>query len=127
MAGLALAAGAPDGKGVTAIETRAAIDKTASAEAVDALARQNVVAIVGPIKGSSVDEAAARAESLGVPLISLATNADLRKSSRFVFRISVQRCTCMFQPRYFPPASATTSAVCDALTATWCSKPLSQM
>jgi len=87
VAGLALAAGAPDGKGVTAIETRAAVDKTSSAEAVDALARANVVAIVGPIKGSSVDEAGARAESLGVPLISLATNADLRKSSRFVFHI----------------------------------------
>jgi ABC-type branched-subunit amino acid transport system substrate-binding protein len=87
VAGLGLAAGAPDGKGVAAIETRAAIDKTQSAEAVDALARQNVIAIVGPIKGSSVDAAAARAESLGVPLISLATNADLRTSGTFVFHI----------------------------------------
>ncbi len=87
VAGLALAAGAPDGKGVTAIETRAAIDKTASAEAVDALANQNVVAIVGPIKGTSVDAATARAESLGVPLISLATNADLRTTGRFIFHI----------------------------------------
>lgn len=87
VAGLALAAGAPDGKGVTAIETRAAIDETATAEAVDTLARQNVVAIVGPIKGSTVDIAAGRAESLGVPLISLATNAELRSGGRFVFHI----------------------------------------
>jgi branched-chain amino acid transport system substrate-binding protein len=87
VAGLALAAGAPDGKGVTAIETRAAVDKTASAEAVDALAGQRVVAIIGPIKGSSVDAATARAESLGVPLISLATNADLRTGGRFTFHI----------------------------------------
>jgi len=87
VAGLALAAGAPDGKGVTAIETRAAIDKTQSAEAVDALARAGVVAVIGPIKGSSVDEASARAESLGVPLISLATNADLRKGGKYVFHI----------------------------------------
>ena len=87
VAGLALAAGAPDGKGVTAIETRAAVDKTASAEAVDALARQNAVAIIGPIKGSSVDAASARAESLSVPLISLATNAELRTSGKFTFHI----------------------------------------
>ena len=87
VAGLGLAAGAPDGQGVTAIETRAAIDKTTSAEAVDALAKQNVVAIVGPIKGSSVDAAAARAENLGVPLISLSTNSELRTSGRFTFHI----------------------------------------
>jgi branched-chain amino acid transport system substrate-binding protein len=87
VAGLGLAAGAPDGKGVVAIETRAAIDKTQSAEAVDALARQNVIAIIGPIKGSSVDAASARAESLGVPLISLATNAELRTGGKFVFHI----------------------------------------
>ncbi|HUS29351.1 MAG TPA: penicillin-binding protein activator [Kofleriaceae bacterium] len=87
VAGLGLAAGAPDGKGVAAIETRAAIDKTQSAEAVDALARQNALAIIGPVKGSSVDMAAGRAESLGIPLISLATNADLRTTGKFVFHI----------------------------------------
>ncbi len=87
VAGLGLAAGAPVGKGVDAIETRAAVDKTQSAEAVDALARQNVIAIVGPIKGSSVDVASARAESLGVPLISLATNAETRTTGKFVFHI----------------------------------------
>jgi ABC-type branched-subunit amino acid transport system substrate-binding protein len=87
VAGLGLAAGAPDGKGVAAIETRAAIDKTQSAEAVDALARQNALAIIGPIKGSSVDASAGRAENLGLPLISLATNADLRTTGKFTFHI----------------------------------------
>src|SRR5690606_5300550 len=87
VAGLGLAAGASDGKGIAAIETRIGVDTTTSAAAVDQLARQNVIAIVGPIKAASVDAAAARAESLGVPLISLATNADQRTSGRFVFHI----------------------------------------
>ncbi len=87
VAGFGLAAGAPDGKGVVAIETRAAVDKTASAQAVDALARENVIAIVGPIENASVDAASARAESLGVPMISLATTAEQRATGRFTFHI----------------------------------------
>lgn len=87
VAGFGLAAGAPDGKGVVAIETRAAVDKTSSAEAVDALARQNVVAIVGPIDNASVDGATTRAESLGVPIITLATTAEQRPVGRFIFHI----------------------------------------
>ena len=87
VAGFGLAAGAPDGKGIVAIETRAAVDKTTSAEAVDALARQNVVAILGPIDNASVDGATSRAESLGVPIITLATTAEQRPSGRFIFHI----------------------------------------
>ena len=87
VAGLGLAAGAPDGKGIVAIETRVGVDKTTSAEAVDALARANVVAIVGPIDNASVDGASARAESLGIPLISLATTAEQRPTGRFIFHI----------------------------------------
>jgi len=87
IAGLGLAAGAPDGKGVVAIETRAAVDKTTSAEAVDALARQNVIAIIGPIGKDSVDGASARAENLGVPMISLSTSAEQRTTGRFIFHI----------------------------------------
>jgi ABC-type branched-subunit amino acid transport system substrate-binding protein len=87
VAGLGLAAGSPDGKGVVAIETRAAVDKTTSAQAVDALAQQNVVAIIGPIGKESVDGASARAENLGVPMISLSTSAEQRTSGRFVFHI----------------------------------------
>jgi ABC-type branched-subunit amino acid transport system substrate-binding protein len=87
VAGLGLAAGAPDGKGVVAIETRAAIDKTTSAEAVDALAQKNVIAIIGPIGKDSVDGASARAENLGIPMISLSTSAEQRPTGRFIFHI----------------------------------------
>ncbi|HEU4614867.1 MAG TPA: penicillin-binding protein activator [Kofleriaceae bacterium] len=87
VAGFGLAAGAPDGKGVVAIETRAALDKTAAAQAVDTLANQNVIAIVGPIENASVDAASGRAESLGVPMISLATTAEQRATGRFTFHI----------------------------------------
>ena len=87
VAGLGLAAGAPDGKGIVAIETRAAVDKTTSAEAVDVLARQNVIAIIGPIGKDSVDGASARAENLGVPMISLSTSAEQRPTGRFIFHI----------------------------------------
>jgi ABC-type branched-subunit amino acid transport system substrate-binding protein len=87
VAGLGLAAGATDGKGVAAIETRAAVDKDGAAAAVDQLAGQNVIAIVGPIEGLAVDAAAGRAEGLGVPLISLATAPEQRANGRFVFHI----------------------------------------
>jgi ABC-type branched-subunit amino acid transport system substrate-binding protein len=86
-AGLGLAAGAPDGKGVVAIETRAAADKTAAAEQVDALAQKNVVAIVGPVSDSMTDAAAGRAEGLGVPLVSMTAHAEGRTTGRFVFHI----------------------------------------
>ncbi|HUJ58255.1 MAG TPA: penicillin-binding protein activator [Kofleriaceae bacterium] len=87
IAGLGLAAGALDGKGVVAIETRAAPDKTAAAEVVDQLANDNVIAIVGPIDGAAVDAAGGRAEGLGVPLLSLATAPEQRATGRFVFHI----------------------------------------
>ncbi|HEY1558993.1 MAG TPA: penicillin-binding protein activator [Kofleriaceae bacterium] len=87
VAGMALVAGAPDGKGVAAVETRIAIDPTTSAEAVDELARGRVVAIVGPIEADDVDEAGKRAEALGVPLLSLATSAGHTAGGRFVFHI----------------------------------------
>ncbi|HTR52898.1 MAG TPA: penicillin-binding protein activator [Kofleriaceae bacterium] len=87
VAGLGLVAGAPDGKGVAAIETRVALDTTAAEEAVDELARGRVVAIVGPIEKHAVDAAAVRAEGLGVPLISLATASEQRAGGRFVFHV----------------------------------------
>ena len=87
VAGLALAAGAPTGQGVAAVETRVAADPGSSGEAVDQLAGQNVIAIIGPIDGKSVDAAGARAEGLGVPLLSLATAPEQRFSGRFVFHI----------------------------------------
>jgi ABC-type branched-subunit amino acid transport system substrate-binding protein len=87
VAGLGLAAGAPDGNGAVAIETRAAVDGATSAAAVDALARQNVVALIGPISKESVESASVRAEGLGIPMISLSTSAEQRTSGRFVFHI----------------------------------------
>jgi ABC-type branched-subunit amino acid transport system substrate-binding protein len=87
VAGLGLAAGAPTGKGVAAIETRKAVDQTEAAAAVDDLASKNVVAIIGPIDGSSVDAAAARAGDHQVPLISLATAPEQRATGAFVFHV----------------------------------------
>ena len=85
--GLGLAAGVSDGKGIAAVEVRAAPDKDASALAVDDLAKANVIAIVGPIEGDSVEQAAQRAESLGVPLLSLAARPEKITSGRFVFHM----------------------------------------
>jgi ABC-type branched-subunit amino acid transport system substrate-binding protein len=87
IAGLGLAAGAPSGTGVAAIETRKAVDQTEAAAAVDDLASKNVVAIIGPIDGASVDAAAARAGDHQVPLISLATAPEQRTSGAYVFHV----------------------------------------
>ena len=87
IAGLSLAAGAPTGKGVAAIETRKAVDQSEAAAAVDELAGKNVVAIIGPIEGASVDAAAARAGDHQVPLISLATAPEQRATGPFVFHV----------------------------------------
>ena len=87
LAGLGLAAGAPTGKGVAAIETRKAVDQSEAAAAVDDLAARNVVAIIGPIEGASVDAAAARAADHQLPLISLATAPEQRVTGPFVFHV----------------------------------------
>jgi ABC-type branched-subunit amino acid transport system substrate-binding protein/tetratricopeptide (TPR) repeat protein len=86
-AGLGLAAGASGGGGVAAIEIRSAADASAAALAVEHLAKQNVVAIIGPIDGASVDAAGGRAEGLGVPLLSLAARPEERTTGRFVFHL----------------------------------------
>lgn len=87
VAGLGLAAGVADGKGITAVEVRAAQDADSSALAVEELARANVIAVVGPIDSSSVDAAGTRADSLGVPLLSLSTAAEKNATGRFVFHM----------------------------------------
>lgn len=86
-AGLGLAAGAADAAGVVAIEIRTAPDAAAAVAAVEELAKQNVVAIVGPIDGSSVDAAGGRAEGLGVPLLSLTGRPEERTTGKFVFHV----------------------------------------
>jgi ABC-type branched-subunit amino acid transport system substrate-binding protein len=87
IAGLGLAAGAPTGKGVAAIETRKAVDQSEAAAAVDDLAAKNVVAIIGPIEGASVDAAAARAADHQLPLISLSTAPEQRATGPYVFHV----------------------------------------
>lgn len=87
VAGLGLAAGVSDGKGVAPVEIRAANDAGAAEVAVEDLARANVIAVIGPIDSASVDAAGARAEALGVPLLSLSTAAEKNQTSRFVFHM----------------------------------------
>lgn len=87
VAGLGVASGVADGKGVAAIELRTASDAEAAALAVEELARAGAVAVVGPIDSASVDAAGRRAESLGIPLLSLSTAAEKNGGSRFVFHI----------------------------------------
>lgn len=94
-AGLGLAAGAPGGKGAAAIEVRPADDPDAAVLAVENLARANVVAVIlGVPDGAAVDDAAARAESLGLPLLTLHPQPDKRATGRYVFHMwhpAVQR------------------------------------
>lgn len=86
-AGLGMAAGVSDGKGIAAVEVRTAIDADASAVAVEELARNNVIAVVGPIDSGAVDAAGRRAESLQLPLLSLSTAAEKHTGSTFVFHM----------------------------------------
>ena len=86
-AGLGMAAGVSDGKGIAAVEVRSAADADASVAAVEDLAKSNVIAIVGPIDSGAVDAAGSRAESLGVPMLSLSTAAEKHTGSKFVFHI----------------------------------------
>src|SRR5262249_23480639 len=87
VAGLGLAAGVGDGTAVAAVEVRAAGDGDAVARAVEDLARANVVAIVGPTDKDAVDAAGPRAESLGVPLLSLSGRAEKHAVWRTVFHM----------------------------------------
>ena len=86
-AGLGMAAGVSDGRGIAAVEVRSAMDADASAVAVEDLARNNVIAIVGPIDSSAVDAAGRRAESLQLPLLSLSTAAEKNAGSTYVFHM----------------------------------------
>lgn len=94
-AGLGLAAGAASGQGGAAIEVRAADDPDAAVLAVEHLARANVVAVVlGVADGAAVDAAGARAESLGLPLLTLHPQPEKRATGRYVFHMwhpAVQR------------------------------------
>jgi ABC-type branched-subunit amino acid transport system substrate-binding protein len=87
-AGLGLAAGAPGGKGAAAIEVRPADDADGAALAIESLAKANVVAvIIGAADGAAVDAAGARAEGLGLPLLTLHPQPDKRTTGRYVFHM----------------------------------------
>lgn len=94
-AGLGLAAGATSGKGAAAVEVRPADDPDAAVLAVENLAKANVVAVIlGVSDGAATDAAAARAESLGLPLLTLHPQPDKRTGGRYVFHMwhpAVQR------------------------------------
>jgi ABC-type branched-subunit amino acid transport system substrate-binding protein len=58
-------------------------------KAVESLVEEEqVIAIIGPIARAESEAAAARAEELGVPLMSLSVSLDLPADNRFVFRHS---------------------------------------
>jgi branched-chain amino acid transport system substrate-binding protein len=60
----------------------------AAAELVSALAGREVIAILGPTDGASVDAAARRAAELGIPLVSFTPRSDERTvGGTFVFHI----------------------------------------
>lgn len=86
--GLAIAAGAHGGASVVTIDVTAAVGAEASAAALAELAAAGAIGVVGPIDGDSVDGAAARADELGVPMISLNPRADERTTGgRHVFHV----------------------------------------
>jgi branched-chain amino acid transport system substrate-binding protein len=92
--GLTLATGTfpgIDGKRSFDVSVHDTASESAGARAaMDALAGEGVIAVVGPIDGDSVDAAAPRAHALGLPLISLNPRSGERgdaAGSPFVFHI----------------------------------------
>ena len=57
--------------------------------AVDELAAENVVAIVGPLMSATAPEAARRAQELGIPMISVSQREGIAEVGDYVFRNSV--------------------------------------
>ncbi len=84
---LGLAAGAPGGGGIAAIEIRGATDASTAAAAVESLAKAGAIAIVGPMDKDAVDAAGGRAEGLGIPLLSLSIHPEKRTTGKFVFHV----------------------------------------
>ncbi len=84
---LAVAGGAVGGAALTTIDVHAADSAEAAAAAVDAAAAAGVVAAIGPIDGAAVDAATARAEALGLPLLSLSPRPEERAAGRTVFHL----------------------------------------
>ncbi len=91
---IALAAnafGPDDGKRRVRLAVRdSAGDPERAAAAVDALFEEDgVIALVGPLLSNETEAAAARAQALGLPMITLAQKAGLTAAGPFVFRNSM--------------------------------------
>ncbi len=81
----AVRAGGDDG--AITIDQRAATGADDAAASIDALAAAGVIGIVGPIDAAAVDAAAARAEALGVPMLSLSPRPEERAAGEWVFHV----------------------------------------
>jgi ABC-type branched-subunit amino acid transport system substrate-binding protein len=89
--GVAMAAGTYDRTGAFSVIVRDAGEgRTRAGSALDELVAEGVIGVVGPMDRDATEEAAARAETLGVPLVTLDVSGDaLSAGSPHVFRIVI--------------------------------------
>ena len=85
--GIAIAAGALGGPAATAADVHDTPTGADAAAAIDALADDGAIAVIGPIDGASVDAAAARATARAIPMLSLTARADAVAPAPFVFHV----------------------------------------
>lgn len=76
-------------KGVKLIIKKAGDSVAENVQAVEELAREGAIAIIGPMLSSTVEDAAKKAEELGVPLISLSQKSGVAEIGGFIFRNSI--------------------------------------
>lgn len=62
---------------------------TLAAKAVDELAEEDVQVIIGPLLSATVTSAASRAQSLGIPLITISQRSGIASIGNYIFRNSV--------------------------------------
>ncbi len=79
----------PEGDERFAVAVRDAVQGAGpSTQAIEQLADENVIAVVGPMDADSVEAAGRRAGQRGIPLVSLSPRGSVRtQSSRFVFHV----------------------------------------
>lgn len=85
--GMVAAIRAPSDGGAMTIEQRAATGGDDAGAAMDALAAADVIGVVGPIDAAAVDAAAARAEALALPMLSLSPRPEERAAGEWVFHV----------------------------------------
>jgi ABC-type branched-subunit amino acid transport system substrate-binding protein len=84
---LGLLAGATTGSGVVPVELRPAVDDVQAGSAVDDLARIGAAAIIGVGSDGAIAAAAARAQTIGIPLLSLAARPQGIPTGDVVFHV----------------------------------------